>query len=92
MLIWRSIFHPFDLFVFLNLKCVTCRHHRLGLSFSFERERGREREKEGRKKGERGGETDRHQFVVPLWHSLVDSCLRPDEGSNPQPGRIRMTL
>ena len=56
---------------------------------SFEREREREgREKErGRKKREK------HRGVVPLFiQSLVDSCMRPDQGLNPQPWQVRTTL
>ena len=44
------------------------------------------------RKGEKGEETDIGFLLYPSVHSLVDSCMCPDQGSNLQPRRIRMTL
>ena len=35
--------------------------------------------------GRREKEREKHQLVVPLTHSLVDSRMCPDPGTNPQP-------
>ena len=57
------------------------------LFYWFERERERlERERE------RLRERERDQLVHLLMHLFFDSCMRPDQGSNPQPWSIRMTL
>ena len=76
--------------VFINRLVLYFGKH-LSLNFCFidlrereilerERERLRERERE------------RDQLVHLLMHLFFDSCMRPDQGSNPQPWSIRMTL
>ena len=47
------------------------------------------REREGRET-----ERKKHQFLLfhLFMHSLVDSCMCPDQGWNPQPWYIRMML
>ena len=59
------------------------------LSIDFrEREEGEETERK------RGGERERERDLLfhLLMHSLVDSYMCPDQGLNPQPWCIRMTL
>ena len=50
-------------------------------------ERRRERE------GERGRETEKHHFLVPLIYAFTgDSYMGPDQESNPQPWHIETLL